>query len=151
MSLRAFVFDDDEKIRSLLSIILESRGYKVLSFPDPTYYFLYSDTECSCPPGYVCGDILITDNNMPNMKGLDFIQDRIQNGCRGIVQNKAVMSGTWTAAERAYAETLGCKIFEKPFMIVEIHKWLDECEKRMDPARKLTDWPGVSLNYAAAG
>ncbi|MEC4684982.1 MAG: response regulator [Nitrospirota bacterium] len=151
MSLRAFVFDDDEKIRSLLSRILESRGYTVLSFPDPTYCALHSDTECSCPPGQVCGDILITDNNMPNMNGLEFIQNQMQKGCRGIVQNKAVMSGTWTEVDHAYAKSLGCRIFEKPFMVEEIHKWLDECEKRMDPSRKLIDWHGVSLNYAGAG
>ncbi|HEC97254.1 MAG TPA: response regulator [Nitrospirae bacterium] len=147
MNLRAFIFDDDERIRSLLSIILERRGYKVLAFPDPTYFSLYSDTECSCPPGHVCGDILITDNNMPSMKGLEFIRNRMQNGCRGIVQNKAVMSGIWTALDLAYAKSLGCRIFEKPFMIEEIHKWLDECEKRMDTTRKLIDWYGASLNY----
>ena len=151
MSIRAFILDDDEKIRSLLSIILESRGYTVLTFPDPTYFTLYSGTECSCPPGQVCGDILITDNNMPNMKGLEFIQNRIQSGCRGIVQNTAVMSGTWTALDIAYAKSLGCRIFEKPFMIEEIHRWLDECEKRMNPARKLIDWHEVSLNYMEAG
>ncbi|NOZ25510.1 MAG: response regulator [Nitrospirae bacterium] len=151
MRLRAFVFDDDERIRSLLTIVLESRGYSVLAFPDPTRYSLYLDSECSCPPGHVCGDILITDNNMPNMKGLDFIRMRMQNGCRGIVQNKAVMSGTWSAVDLAYARSLGCKIFEKPFMLEEIHRWLDECEKRTDASRKLIDWPVASLNYAGTG
>ncbi len=150
MKLRAFIFDDDEKIRSLLSIIMEKRGYNVLSFPDPSYYSIYLDAECSCPPGHVCGDIWITDNNMPNMKGLEFIQNQLRKVCRGITQNKAVMSGTWTAVDLAYAKKLGCRIFEKPFLIAEIHKWLDECEKRMDPERKLIEWPGFSVHYAGA-
>jgi len=85
---------------------------------------------------------------MPNMKGLEFIQRQVQKGCRGIVQNKAVMSGTWTDADIAYAGSLGCRIFEKPFMIEEIHRWLDECEKRIDTARKLIEWHCVSVNYA---
>jgi len=151
MKLRAFIFDDDKKIRSLLSIILEKRGYEVLSFPDSSHYSIYSDAKCSCPPGHVCGDILITDNNMPNIKGIEFIRNQMQKGCRGIVQNKAVMSGTWTDAELAHAKSLGCRIFDKPFMLEEIHKWLDECEKRRDPDRKLLDWRSVSLNYAGAG
>ncbi len=151
MRLRALVFDDDEKIRSLLTLILESRGYTVLSFPDPTCFSPFREAVCPCPPDHVCCDILITDNVMPNMKGLDFISERIRNGCRGIVRNKAVMSGTWSAVDLAYARSLGCRVFEKPFSVGEILGWLDECEKRTDPSRKLVEWPGVSLNYAGAG
>lgn len=155
MRLRVFVFDDDEQIRSLLSIILEQRGYEVLSFPDPSYYPIDLDAECSCPEGYVCGDILITDNCMPNMTGIEFVQ-KIRNCYRGIAQNKAVISAAWAVVDLEQAKRLGCRIFQKPFSIKEITRWLDECEQRIDSNRKLIDLPDVSApskgtgNYNAA-
>ncbi len=136
MKLKAFVFDDDDNVRSLLACILERRGYKVLSFPDPSHYSPCSDKGCSCPPGQVCGDILITDKNMPNMTGLEFIENQMQHGCKCFAQNRAVVSGMWTEAERARARTLGCHIIDKPFRIAELNRWLDECERRVALSRK---------------
>jgi CheY-like chemotaxis protein len=139
MKVRAFILDDNESVRSLISSILEERGYEVLSSSEPLFCPIYLDRECPCPVKYMCGDIFITDINMPNVTGLEFIENQIHNDCKAIVQNKAVMSGAWTDAELEYAKRLGCQIFHKPLRIDEITRWLDECEKRIDPNRKLAD------------
>ena len=141
MKLRVFVFEDNDALRGIISSILENRGYEVLSYPEPFFCPIYLDRECPCPEDYACGDIFITDNSMPNMTGLEFIESQVRHGCKAIEKNKAVMSGALKDAELEQAKRLGCKTFEKPFRTNELVSWLDECEKRIDPKRKLSDLP----------
>ena len=141
MKLRVFLFEDNEALRVTISSILESRGYEVLSYPEPLFCPVYLDRECPCPSNYACGDVFITDNLMPNVTGLEFIEKQMSHGCKAIANNKAVISGVWTDAELVRARRLGCKTFEKPFRTAELLSWLDECEKRIDPNRKLSDLP----------
>ena len=141
MKPRVIVFEDDETSRQLLTMVLERRGYEVISSSDPTICPIYSNLEESCPHEDACGDFLLTDNRMPRMTGLDFVEAQNRRGCKGIVNNKAVISGTWTQLEREKAETLGCKIFCKPYSLAELLEWLDEQEKKIPPDRKL-----VALN-----
>lgn len=146
MKLRAIVVDDNEQVRSVISSIMELRGYEVLSSPEPLVCPVYLDGECPCPYDHACMDVLITDNKTPKMTGLDFIENQTRNGCKAIVRNKAVISGNWTEEELEQAKSLGCQIFNKPFRFKEINKWLDECEKRIDPNRKLAELPKGDKN-----
>jgi len=121
----------------VLSGILEDRGYEVFDSSDPLFCPIYLDCECVCPRGHLCTTIIISDINMPNMTGLEFIEHQKNNGCK--VQNVAVMSGCWTDEEREHAKRLGCQTFNKPFKIDEIKKWLDACESRLGANSKLSD------------
>ncbi|NIO04767.1 MAG: hypothetical protein GTN74_09180 [Proteobacteria bacterium] len=141
MRLRAFVFEDNEALRGTISSILKSRGYEVFSYSEPLACPAYLDRECPCLEDYACGDIFITDNGMPKMTGLEFIENQLRHGCKAIEKNKAVMSGAWTDSEREQGQRLRCRTFEKPFKTNELLSWLDECEKRVDPHRKLSDLP----------
>jgi len=76
---------------------------------------------------------------MPNMTGLEFIENQKRNNCK--VPNMAIMSGGWEDPELKQAKNLNCQIFRKPLTIDEINKWLDECERSIDPNRKLSDLP----------
>lgn len=95
MKIRALVFEDNDQLRSLISTILEMRGYEVFTFSEPGSCPLYLKDKCPCPLKHTCADIIITDINMPSVTGLDF-------------------------------KILG--------------NWLDDCEKRIDSERKLSDW-----------
>ncbi|NIS60195.1 MAG: response regulator [Proteobacteria bacterium] len=139
MKLRAFVFEDNDTLRSMIGSILESRGYEVLSYSEPNLCPMSLDRECPCPHEHACADIIITDVNMPNMTGLEFLKNRKQNGCK--IENRAVMSGRWTDKELDEAQRLGCQIFEKPFRFKDLSEWLDQCEERIDPKRRLSDLP----------
>lgn len=137
MKLRAIVLDDDDAVKTLISDILKIRGYEVYTSSEPFSSPIYLDSECYCPVGYTCTTIIITDNNMPNMTGLDFIEHQKRMGCK--VQNTAVMSGRWTNKEIERARRLGCHMFNKPFKIDEIIRWLNECEKVLDKNSKLSN------------
>lgn len=139
MKVRAIVLEDNELLRALIYDMLKERGYEVYASSEPLFCPLYLDCECPCPVEHVCTTIIITDINMPNMTGLEFIEHQKSNGCK--VQNVAVMSGRWTDEVLEHAKRLGCHTFNKPFKTDEIRKWLDTCENKLDPKSKLSDLP----------
>jgi len=137
MDKRAFVLDDEKIIRELLTQVLEDRGYEVLSFPNPGLCPLYNEGSCRCTEREACGDIIISDVSMPHVNGLEFVERQKKMGCK--VKNVALMSGAWSATDLGKAKSFGCKVFQKPFSLAEIEKWLDECERKIDPERVLAD------------
>ena len=138
MRIRALVLDDDRMIRGLLWHALDSRGCEVITFPDPGSCPLHLAATCPCPAAEACADLIISDVQMPNANGLDFVEAQKAKGCR--CQHIALMSGGWTDAERRRARELGCKVFAKPFHLGDIYAWLDEVAEGLDPTRKLSDW-----------
>ncbi len=138
MRLRALVFDDNEIVRVLLSTLLRKRGYEVRSFSEPGACALYTHADCNCMNDSPCADVLITDVRMPNVSGLEMVEQLLRNGCK--IKNIAFVSGSWTEAEYAKAYELGCKIFQKPFQISEIDAWLEASEKSVQADRVLAEW-----------
>jgi CheY-like chemotaxis protein len=137
--LRAIVLDDDYVLRTLIDDVLKDRGYEVHGSSEPFFCPVYLNSKCPCPVETHCTDIIITDINMPNMTGFEFIENLKRNACK--IQNVAIMSGSWTDEQLEHAKRLGCHTFEKPFKLDEIEKWLDECEKKLNLDNKLSDLP----------
>ena len=133
MKIRVMVFEDNEFLRSMINEFLTRRGYEVVAFSDPSACPLLHSEACY----YACADILISDLSMPNMTGLQFIENQIRKGCR--IQNVALMSAAWSTEEREYANKIGCHVFNKPFNFGDLSFWLDECESRVNPHRVLTN------------
>lgn len=140
MKLRVIVIDDDLHCRSLLATLLERKGYEVFSLPNPCACPLYQHPTCVCPHEHACGDFLLTDNRMPRMSGLEFVEHQCRRGCKGIVQNKAVISGTWSHQELARARQLDCKTFRKPLDLEQLFAWLAERQPQIASGRKLTNF-----------
>lgn len=123
MSVRVFIFDDDDLIRTTLSFFLAQEGYLVSEFAQPDHCSLYYEKECICGAKQACADIIITDINMPGENGLTFIENQIQKGCK--VEHIAVMSGDWEDPDLEKAKELGCQVLYKPFSIIKLKNWLD--------------------------
>ncbi len=133
MKVGAIVLEDDDSLRTLISYILKDRGYEVYAYSEPFLSPVCRDRSHPCPEEYICATIIITDIDMPNMTGFEFIEYQKSKGCN--VQNIAIISGRWTNENIKHAKRLGCQIFEKPFEIEEVKKWLDECEKKLEHSR----------------
>jgi len=137
--LRALVLDDDESIRQLLVALLRGRGYEVIDHPEPIHCTVYDREHCACREGFTCGDVMITDVEMPRVSGLDLLEDQRRRGCKVDTRNVAVMSGGWTREGLERARGMGCTIFDKPFKIPELRAWLAECEARLGAETQLRD------------
>ena len=141
---RILVFDDHEEILDLLTVVFESRGYEVLTYPHPGAFPNFDHDSCSCPNGQSCTDIILADINMPVMRGIDFIESQLSKGCQ--CRHVALMSGDYTSDDIKRADELGLKFFQKPFDIGEVFEWLDDIEKKICPARRLTEFKDLLVN-----
>lgn len=137
---RIILLEDEDLIRFSLSTKLSKLGFEVMSFSDPTQspVFFEGTTDCPLPDGYRCGDFLLTDNRMPNMTGLEFIELQLNRGCRGIAKNIAIMSAFWSKEDIEKAQLLGCEIFQKPCEFEKIKSWLTSRERNLTPDKNFT-------------
>ena len=138
MKLRILVFDDEPMLGGFLQDLFQERGHEVFIYPHPGLSPLKTPGECPCPPGSLCADIIITDVRMDGMNGIDFIQARLEKGCSH--PHVAVMAGNWREGDWERAEALGCKVFDKPFIIADLLAWVEEVERLVPPDRRLADW-----------
>jgi CheY-like chemotaxis protein len=121
----ALLFEDNPFCRDLMTEILTEIDFKVTAFASPISY-ITDKNRCDSCAGNVCADALITDNQMPEMSGLELIQWITDRGCKLANVPKAIISGNWSSEEYEQAQQLGCKIFQKPTSIHKIFQWLDE-------------------------
>jgi CheY-like chemotaxis protein len=136
---RVLIFEDNEILRTTLKSILDGLDYEVHVFADPSMCPQFYASNHSCRLNDSCSDIIISDVNMPIENGLDFIENRLRKGCK--VKFWALMSADWNESDLQYAKKLGCKVFRKPFDLVELLDWLNDCRRQIDHSRMLIDWP----------
>ena len=134
------MLDMDESIRNLITLIAQKKGHEVIALSEPIVCPLYSDLDCCCSQEHACGDLMIISNRMTKMSGLKLIKKQLEGGCKGASQNKLVLSTSPMEEEVfSFANQLGCKLIMEPFKVAEISKWIDECEMKIDPNRRLAD------------
>ena len=138
MRLRVLIFDDDPLIRKLLWTVCDQRGCEVFTFPEPGLCPLPGGDRCRCSAKKPCTDIILSDLNMPGVKGLDFVEGLLERGC--LCRHIGLMSSQWSEQDIARAFRLGCTLLQKPFDVGRIESWLDEVERSLSPSRELADW-----------
>ncbi|OEU72883.1 MAG: hypothetical protein BA864_14295 [Desulfuromonadales bacterium C00003093] len=131
----ALVIDDDNICLTLLSELLDEERYKVATFSRPTCYMTLQETD-RCPMETPCYNVLLTDNQMPGMTGLEFLEMQRCKGCKIPDHHKAIISGSWTRGDLDKAAQLGCQVFHKPYAFNQIITWLEASqEKNQQPKR----------------
>jgi len=115
--------------------MLENEGHEVLDFRDPSACSLFNDPTCTCPQSNPCADILITDMNMPNMTGLEFIRMQRARGCKAGPKNKLILSAHVSLPNINEVEMTGCPVMRKPFKPADFLNWIEESVGRIDPER----------------
>ncbi len=128
MSKNVYLLEDEFSLRSTLIDFLKQKGYEVHAYSDPSFCPLSDISSCTCNKQTPCADFIITDINMPGMSGLKFIEMQKIKGC--ISPYIAVMSATWSESEYQKARDFGCKVFEKPFSLIDLFNWMKICEDK---------------------
>ena len=142
MKLRILVLDDDAEICDLLKTALNARGHEVTTLSDPTKFPFLMNETCSCTQGCLCADILIVDNIMPKIEGIDFFKRLKALGCQTLLKgNVAIMSGYLTIHYMNELNELGINYFRKPFHMSEIYEWVELCQSRIEESLKTPATP----------
>jgi CheY-like chemotaxis protein len=136
---RAIIFDDEPVALLVLRDFFETRGYDVMTFPEPAA-FPFCCSDCNCANKAPCSDILLTDFMMPGMNGVDLLRWQARKGCRLTSRNKAVLTGFTDSGTIGNVSATGAVFFEKPVLFDDLGRWVDECEGRMDLSIQL-DYP----------
>lgn len=135
---RIIIFDDEELFVDSLKKWLCQKGYETFAFRDPTACPISEKRTGSCMKEGPCADIIITDFNMPEMNGLEFLQYQTLRYCKIDKRNKALVSGYIDDKSLKTINELDIIFFEKPLDLSLISDWLDECEKRVDLSQPLS-------------
>lgn len=121
----ALVLDDNDLYRTVLTYMLKKKKIAVSAFPDPESY-LATRGKDHCAKNCPCFDIILTDNHMLSMSGLEFLEWGKHINCKLPAQRKAIISSLLTDEDRDRAEQLGCQVFDKNSQLDNIRNWVDQ-------------------------
>lgn len=130
--IRINVFEDDPTNLRLFTAIMTSRGYEVHAYDRAVVCPVYKAEAVACGRKKPCADIILTDNQMPGLTGIEMLLEQALRGCRVDTRNIAVVSADLDGPQRKTIAGLGCVVFNKPFRLQDLVAWLDDCERRID-------------------
>lgn len=136
-NIRINIFEDDPTNLRLFTAIMTSRNYEVHAYDRAVVCPVYKSEARECGRLRPCADIIITDNQMPGMTGIEMLLEQARRGCRVDTRNIAVVSADLDQQQRKIAEGLGFVVFNKPFRLQDLVAWLDDCERRIDRSAPL--------------
>lgn len=135
---RTIVLEDNQVEQGILKYLLIARNHEVITYNNPSICPLQLLPECRCSENERCTDIIISDQNMPYINGLDYIRNQRIKGCK--CKKVALVSSELNEDVKKIAKELSCKVFSKPYDISEIFNWLDDVENDMDKEVNLSNW-----------
>lgn len=124
MEKKALVIDDDVYCLDILVEYLMDKGFKATSYLCPTCPMMEQNADI-CPMNVPRYNIVLSDNHMPEMTGLEFFEYQGQRGCKIPPNHKALISGDISSEDQKVAESMGYKVFHKPTPLDLIDSWID--------------------------
>jgi len=117
MNKYAWVLEDEASIREMVGQTLVESGYRIQAYASPADTVHEGEGEGAEEP-----HLIVSDNRMPMITGLEYVRGLRSRGKN--TRHIALMSGDWCPKDREEAESLGCKVFCKPFRMSELKKWV---------------------------
>jgi len=120
---RILVVDDERAVRETLRVVLRFEGHTVVEAANGREACLLY-----CPGDF---DLVITDYNMPEMKG-----DELARTIKCLVPSQPILMLTAHAAEVCGHENPVDAVLEKPFSLAALRQMISVLPKTGEPAAK---------------
>ena len=128
--MKVIIVVDDPLILSLLHILIQRRGHTVLSYSNPQECPLFRAPSCPCAAAPPCPDVILSDYNMPQVNGMEFLEDVRNRGCQ--CTHVAIITGKGLAEDDLIRMAkLDTRFFLKPVDFQQLYDWLDRIEKEI--------------------
>jgi CheY-like chemotaxis protein len=124
---RILIIDDEECILETLGEFSELLGYEPTLVDDPSLRLPCIDKQ-ECPNEHPCADVLLVDQYLPTMFGLNFTEKLNRRGCKIPEGSKAIITGFLSSQETERANNLGFDVLLKPVTFEKLKNWLNTIE-----------------------
>lgn len=105
--------------------------YDVITYPEPLFCPLYSETSNTYSKADPCADIMITGFYLPRMNGFELLKKQAGSGCTLLSGNKAIISSKLPDDLVKSIGEQGIAYLEEPIDLLELSAWVIECENRI--------------------
>jgi len=125
--MKVVVIDDDPFVLSLMKAMLQRKGHTVLAYSNPLECPVYHASSYPCAVASPCPDIIITDYDMPQVNGMEFLMYAYERRCR--CKNVAIITGKGVdEANMIRMAKLGVRYFLKPIDFDELYDWMSRVQ-----------------------
>lgn len=124
MSQKILIIDDDVLCLDIADSYFQDKGFETTICLRPQCLLLDSDLK-NCPQKTSCYDYVLTDNEMPGLNGIDFLELLERRGCKISKRRKAIISGSVNPVLIDRAEKIGVHVFQKPTPLRKLDEWVD--------------------------
>lgn len=139
MTYRLIVVERSQAVRYLLEKAFLQRGYEVMLFESLNSFLKV--TERLMSPSLACCDFLLVDGSALETRASERSAYLEQLRCRtphiAVIANGLDDEGITEVLDR------DCTVLTKPLLLEPLCSWLEECESRIAPDRKLLPWPNL--------
>jgi len=112
------IIEDDPSVSDMLCDFFDDRGYRI------TLFDTLSDFRSGMDNG--SADIMIIDNQLPDGKGVEALEEFCKTHPDVSPRSIALMSGVFSGGEEDKAKQVGCAILRKPFNLNDLEDWLEK-------------------------
>ena len=124
MPFKVLVLDDDVQCLNLTEAYFQHKGFEVSAYLQATCP-MFEQGAAYCSLNEPIYDLVVVDNDMLNMKGIDFLECIQEKGCKTPNSRKAIISGGISTEDRNRAKDLGVKVFDKPCSLATLDNWIE--------------------------